>query len=117
MSNKTSSVQDAASAGLAEGECREFSCEDDSGQLDCFVVCKAGQLHAYENRCPHTGVSLNWQPDDFLTAAGDLIQCATHGALFRIADGYCVQGPCAGASLTPVAIEVENGVIRRAAVQ
>jgi len=36
-----------------------------------------------------------------------LIQCATHGALFRIRDGYCVAGPCAGQGLIPLEVKVE----------
>ncbi|MEE8263379.1 MAG: Rieske (2Fe-2S) protein, partial [Gammaproteobacteria bacterium] len=41
-----------------------------------------------------------WVPDQFLDETGNLLQCATHGALFRIEDGFCVAGPCTGASLT-----------------
>jgi nitrite reductase/ring-hydroxylating ferredoxin subunit len=112
MSDERQSMTAAVSAALAEGECREFSSGTDSVRQDCFVVCKDGKLYAYENRCPHIGASLNWTPDTFLNTEGDLIQCANHGALFRITDGYCVQGPCAGASLTPVNVEIEDGLIR-----
>ena len=37
------------------------------------------------------------------------IQCATHGALFRLVDGLCVYGPCAGEYLTAVAMAVVDG--------
>ena len=63
---------------------------------------KGERVFGYLNACPHTGGPLDWVPGRFLNAEGDLIQCSTHGALFRIEDGYCVWGPCAGASLTPV---------------
>lgn len=77
-----------------------------------FVVRRDDAVRAYLNFCPHTGVTLNWRPNDFLTVDRDYIQCATHGALFQLEDGYCVWGPCARQSLTslPVRIE-ENDVI------
>jgi nitrite reductase/ring-hydroxylating ferredoxin subunit len=62
---------------------------------------------AYRNSCPHTGGPLDWVPDQFLNLDGDLIQCATHDALFRIEDGVCVKGPCVGRSLTAVPVVIE----------
>lgn len=47
-------------------------------------------------------------PDQFLNLDGDLIQCATHDALFRLEDGVCIAGPCAGRSLTRLRVEVCN---------
>lgn len=92
---------------LAEGECREF--EVDGKRL--FVVKYDYQLHVYENHCPHLGVELNWQENQFLDPDGVLIQCATHGALFRIQDGKCVSGPCLGQSLKPIAFTIEDGAV------
>jgi nitrite reductase/ring-hydroxylating ferredoxin subunit len=34
-----------------------------------------------------------------------------HAALFRLADGLCVAGPCTGASLTAIAVEVEADLV------
>jgi len=62
-------------------------------------VAKRGQLYCYLNSCPHTGVNLDWMPDQFLDISGELIQCATHGALFSIKTGLCIRGPCLGQSL------------------
>lgn len=45
---------------------------------------------------------MDWVHGRFLDEDQRLIQCSTHGALFRIGDGYCVGGPCAGDRLTPV---------------
>ncbi|MHC8317772.1 Rieske (2Fe-2S) protein [Pseudomonas sp. LB3P31] len=67
-----------------------------------FAVRREGRVYVYINRCPHRGVGLEWQPDQFLDGSNSLIQCATHGALFLIEDGECVAGPCAGQSLTSV---------------
>ncbi len=87
---------------LAEGECREFERVVEGNAVACFVVRHGGRYYGYRNRCPHRGVPLNWQPDQFLTVEQDLIQCSLHGALFRIHDGYCVHGPCVGSILEAV---------------
>jgi nitrite reductase/ring-hydroxylating ferredoxin subunit len=76
-----------------------------------FVVRVGRQLRGYVNRCPHAGHPLNLLPDRFLTADGALLLCSSHGALFEKLSGYCVAGPCAGASLTPVPLEVQGGYV------
>jgi nitrite reductase/ring-hydroxylating ferredoxin subunit len=91
---------------LPEGGSRGFSVSTANGYLDIFLVHMNGQISAYVNSCPHTGGPLDWVPDQFLNLEGDLIQCATHDALFRIHDGVCVAGPCTGQSLTPVPVAV-----------
>lgn len=87
----------------------ELSCNDESIRI--FVIKMRGQVHAYINSCPHTGVTLNWLPDQFLDYSGELIQCAMHGAQFRPADGYCVWGPCQGQSLKPVSLFVHDNEV------
>lgn len=76
-----------------------------------LIVRRGGALYAYDNSCPHMGTPLNFLPDRFLDRAGRHLLCATHGALFRIEDGFCIEGPCAGKSLKPAAIRVEDGEI------
>jgi nitrite reductase/ring-hydroxylating ferredoxin subunit len=73
-----------------------------------FAVRRGDAVFAYVNACPHLGVSLNLIPDRFLDHRGTMIVCALHGALFRIEDGYCIQGPCWGESLEPVPAEVDG---------
>lgn len=80
---------------LAEGQSRGFAL----AELQLLLVRREGQVYAYQNRCPHRGIPLEWQPDQFLDASNSLIQCATHGALFLIESGECVAGPCSGQSL------------------
>ena len=87
---------------LPEGSSRGFTVQTPSGLEELFVVHKDGRVVAYRNRCPHTGSPLDWLPDQFLTVEGDLIQCATHDARFRIEDGICVAGPCVGGRLSPL---------------
>lgn len=68
-----------------------------------FAIRHQGRIFVYENRCPHRGVPLEWLPDQFLDYERNFIQCATHGALFKIDDGECIAGPCNGQKLQPVA--------------
>ncbi len=90
---------------------REFVFDKVTPPYALFVVRQGDTVLAYENHCPHTGVELNWQPNVFLNLELQYIQCATHGALFRIEDGYCIYGPCAGASLTPVPLHTREGLL------
>lgn len=90
---------------IDEGKAKGFYL--DAGAF--FAVKKHGELYCYRNICPHLGVPLEWQEDQFLDYDGELIQCASHGALFIIDTGECVAGPCAGASLTAAKFTVENG--------
>ena len=85
--------------------------DPDGGALRVIVLRRGDQVIAYRNRCPHRGTPLDLRPDDFLDREGRYIVCATHGAIFRPEDGYCVAGPCAGDALDPVAVRVENGVV------
>ena len=85
-----------------------YTIETTSTPLKMLLVRTGTEVYGYSNRCPHTGVNLDWTPDQFLDMTGKLIQCSTHGALFRIHDGYCTHGPCAGNYLTSLDLYIEN---------
>jgi len=74
-----------------------------------FVIKKNAQVYAYRNKCPHTGAPLEWVPDQFLDLDNSFIQCAIHGALFRVGDGVCLRGPCAGQALSDLPVQQESG--------
>jgi nitrite reductase/ring-hydroxylating ferredoxin subunit len=76
-----------------------------------FVVKQGGALYAYVSSCPQIGTPLNFLPDRFFDRDGKHLLCSTHGARFRVADGYCIGGPCAGKSLTPATIRIDGGEI------
>ncbi|MSO89348.1 MAG: Rieske (2Fe-2S) protein [Rhodospirillaceae bacterium] len=80
------------------------------GRDDIFVIRRGRQVWGYVNHCPHAGTPLDWTQDVFLTLDRTFIQCATHGARFRIEDGHCAGGPCHGKPLVavPVAVLDEN---------
>jgi len=95
---------------LGEGQARGFERRDSEGSaFGIFIVRYAGRFFAYLNRCPHRGTPLDLLPDHFLDGARQNVVCATHGAVFRIEDGVCTQGPCAGDALTPYVVEVRDG--------
>jgi len=94
---------------ISDGASKEVSLPDDRTTL-CLVR-RGASIYAYVNSCPHTGSPLNWVGDQFLSRDGDMIQCAVHGALFRITDGLCLWGPCLSQRLSAVPIIVRDGDI------
>ena len=76
-----------------------------------FAVRHCGAVRAYVNRCPHSGTELDWQPGEFFEETGLYLICSTHGALFEPGSGFCVAGPCRGASLEPLAIRERGGQV------
>jgi nitrite reductase/ring-hydroxylating ferredoxin subunit len=77
-----------------------------------FVARRGDAVFGYIDRCPHAGLPLAGLEGQFLTREGGLILCSHHAALFRIEDGYCIAGPCAGRSLWPWAVTVADGEVR-----
>ena len=93
-------VPDGGSAALADPRGEEAG---------LFAVRRGDWVRVYVNACPHLGVPLDWLPGRFLSADGQRIVCATHGAEFRLEDGACLKGPCKGERLEPVAADVRDG--------
>lgn len=76
-----------------------------------FVIRHYGKVHGFVNRCPHAGTELDWQPGEFFEEAKLYLVCSTHGALFEPATGYCVAGPCRGASLARLPMRERDGQV------
>lgn len=93
---------------VADPGCHEFELKIDDKMITGFVVHWQGQWFGYENHCPHTGASLNWQPNQFFDPEQEYLMCGLHGALFQPQNGFCVHGPCAGQSLSRLVI-LEQG--------
>ena len=96
---------------IPEGTAKGFSLTSDSQVQDIFLINRNNRFYAYKNSCPHTGVTLNWQPDVYLDFEEVYIQCAVHGARFEVETGFCVWGPCVNQSLEAIAIKVERNKI------
>jgi len=96
---------------LADGAARNFVLQMKAGRFHGFVIRRGGDVVGYVDRCPHAGVPLARTLDDYLTPDGTLIACSWHGALFAIADGACLGGPCMGQKLTPWPVRIADGWI------
>jgi len=92
-----------------DGDSNGFFTENTDGRLLYMVIRQGEDVFVYRNACPHTGMPLDFRPGKFLNLDKTLIQCSTHNATFRIRDGLCVGGPCAGDRLTPVKVEIRDG--------
>jgi nitrite reductase/ring-hydroxylating ferredoxin subunit len=98
-----------ALAEIADPGAKGFRFRRDSGLFAGVVVRRGDLLAGYVDVCPHAGWPLAAFDDRFLTRNGAHILCSGHGALFELADGACVAGPCVGARLTPWAITLRHG--------
>jgi len=97
---------------IADGESAGFAIErTDGSKVGIMAIRKGDAVFLYENNCPHIGAPLDFMPGQFLDIDREFIICSTHGALFRIEDGHCVSGPCAGDNLTPVTGRVSAGEV------
>ena len=99
---------------VADPGAREFCVGEGDWPFRGIIVRRAGVLYAYANHCPHKGHPLNLAEDDFLVTvagSGQLLRCASHGALFVPENGLCVVGPCSGRSLRPLPCRVADGQV------
>lgn len=92
-------------ADLPEQGFREFKIQTEQGELALFISCQDGETAAYQNKCPHLGIPLNWEVDKFYSMEKTHIQCSTHGALFTLDKGHCIAGPCVDQSLMTLDLE------------
>jgi naringenin degradation protein FdeD len=95
-------------SSIPENGCKGLSIKHGDYEIKVIIVRKGATIFCYHNICPHTGINLDWIPDQFLDITGKLIQCSTHGALFQIEDGYCISGPCTGQKLLPLKLKIEE---------
>jgi nitrite reductase/ring-hydroxylating ferredoxin subunit len=107
-------VRLAALDDIPDRTARNFVLQMKAGRFHGFVVRNGDQVFGYHDRCPHMGLPLAQVLDEYLTSDGALILCSWHGALFDMANGRCVGGPCKGARLTAWPVAVDKGVIRTA---
>jgi nitrite reductase/ring-hydroxylating ferredoxin subunit len=96
---------------LAHGTSKKFTLRRGSREFEALLVNYQGDLYAFVNRCPHTGIALDWVNNQFFSVDNRYLMCATHGAVFEPPTGECIWGPCVGLSLQSVPIEIENGQV------
>ena len=93
---------------LAPGMSKKFTLGNGKHTIEGMLLNYQGSLYAYLNRCPHIGISLDWVDNQFFILDGRYLMCANHGATFEPATGECIWGPCVGASLQSVPLEMEG---------
>lgn len=102
-------------ADIAPGASKGFRVEGAETPVLAFLVrpkgARDGEVYGYVNQCAHRSMPLDWVEGEFLDEDRDNIICATHGAVYRIEDGICIDGPCPGKSLQPVSLEVRDGKV------
>lgn len=97
---------------IPDGTARGFVLQFKDRRFHGFVIRDGPSAHGFVDRCPHAGLPLAQELDQYLSSGGDYVMCSWHGALFDKSSGACVGGPCHGQHLTawPVAI-VDKGLV------
>lgn len=95
---------------IPDGGAISVDVESSTGGFSLILLRQGTQVFAYHNECPHAGRRLEWAPGKFLIDSGLLI-CAAHGASFFIESGHCHGGPCRGAGLATLHVEVVDGEV------
>ena len=96
---------------IAENDALGYAVTEGDAKRKLVVARWTGEVYAYLNRCPHAGTPLDWVPDKFLDRSRSYLICQTHGALFEVEDGECIDGPCLGDRLEPVTVRIVDGEI------
>jgi nitrite reductase/ring-hydroxylating ferredoxin subunit len=96
---------------LTHGQTKKFTLRRGGREFEAMLVNYQGRHFAYVNRCPHIGIGLDWVDNQFFTVDGRYLMCANHGAVFEPPTGECIWGPCVGAALQSLPIEVVNEAI------
>lgn len=98
-----------ASGDLAEGGTGvAFKVVYRGEKLRAFAVRWHGEVRAFLNRCTHVRTELDYREGHFFDITGELLVCATHGAVFEPDTGCCVGGPGRG-PLVKITITEEEG--------
>jgi nitrite reductase/ring-hydroxylating ferredoxin subunit len=118
MSTEANSVFVICSAkSIERGSARPFSLSriTENGDARPFPIVivrtDADEFVGYVNSCPHEGIWLNFGAGEFFNSDRSLLKCGRHGAQFEIITGACVDGPCKGKSLEPLALTVIDGEV------
>jgi nitrite reductase/ring-hydroxylating ferredoxin subunit len=94
---------------LKQGETRMFTFPSRYGDLQGFVIRYRDALHAYENKCLHWPIPLDFGDGEFYYEKIDRIVCKNHGAEYDPATGICDAGPCQGEALTRFPVILDGG--------
>ncbi len=97
---------------LSHGITKKFRLRCKGKTIEGLLLSYEGNILAYVNRCCHIPLSMDWVDNHFFTEDKRYLICANHGATYEPATGECVWGPCFGAFLRGLPVEVSRGKIR-----
>lgn len=101
---------------IEDGGFAEVEARLPEGDAESLILHRNGaEVRAWLNVCPHAGRRLDWAPGKFLRDREGQLVCAVHGATFELGGGACVAGPCRGAALRAIPLEVRDGAVWLAA--
>jgi nitrite reductase/ring-hydroxylating ferredoxin subunit len=84
-----------------------FRVERDGDEREAILVVHDGGVDAWENYCQHfTHIKLD-KGEGAPMRNGEIV-CANHGAMFEADTGYCTFGPCEGAYLNRIEIDLDE---------
>jgi nitrite reductase/ring-hydroxylating ferredoxin subunit len=89
----------------------KFNYREEGISREGFLAFHQGQVVAYENACRHVPITLDYGDGQFYTPNRQHFICQTHGATYEPLTGLCVAGPCPGAYLKKLPIEIEHDEI------
>lgn len=105
-------VRVCESGALPERGAVRFEVLRDGQPAGAFAVRFMGELRAYLNLCTHRAMELDLGEGHFFSDDGRHLACRAHGALYDPLQGICAGGICRrGASLTPIAVREEGGIV------
>jgi len=106
-----------AADSIEPGGAKAFSLSriTETGETRPFLIVivrpRAGDYVGYVNACPHQNIWLNVGAGEFFSRDRAFLRCGRHGAHFEIDTGLCIDGPCSGQSLQPLALAVIDGEV------
>ena len=77
----------AAVGDLEHGKSKKFIMKRAGREFEALLINYQGAYFAYVNRCPHTGITLDWVNNQFFSSDNRYLMCATHGAVFEPPSG------------------------------
>jgi nitrite reductase/ring-hydroxylating ferredoxin subunit len=95
---------------IVDGGATAAEIPSSTGGFSVVLTRRGTTVNAFHNECPHQARRLDWAPGRFLVESG-LLVCAAHGASFSLDSGECIGGPCRGAGLKRIAVQVVDGEV------
>ena len=98
----------ATTQELKDRKTIKFTYRDEGIEREGFLAWFRDRVVGYQNVCRHVPITLDYGDGQFFDLDETHFVCQTHGATYEPLTGICVAGPCAGAALKRLEIEVRG---------